>query len=128
MSYQSNAHAMLFAVPNIIVTLEKGRVKSSKGIFSDAKIRQHLLSSLLKDTKICVYKSNMPRPRLQSSPFQSLSQPANDAREATGVMRGRAGLEKREGREKKARPCMTPVASRASFAGWEREKYALQSR
>ena len=76
---------MLFAVPNIIVTLETG----SKGIFSDAKIR--------------------------------MIRPANDARQATGVMRGRAGLEKRKGREKKARPRITPVASRASFAG-ERER------
>ena len=42
-------------------------------------------------------------------------------------MRGRAGLEKREGREKsRAAAHLTPVASRASFAGWER-KFAVYS-
>ena len=47
--------------------------------------------------------------RLQSSPF-FLSQPANDAgaREATDV-RGRVGLEKREGRGKKTFPPFSPV-------------------
>ena len=41
-------------------------------------------------------------------------------------MRGRAGLEKREGREKsRAAAHLTPVA--ASFAGWERKKGLLCS-
>ena len=71
--------------------------------------------------------------RLQSSPF-FLSQPANDAGEATGV-RCATARDWRKGREESFLfpPCspahLTPVASRApaSFAGWERKKGLLCS-